>query len=277
VLLQGSSSTLTASNAPVVLGATSFTSLTNSGTLTQTGATTFTGAVTATNASNDIRGIQLSATGLAAAADSVWDEVLSGHLTAGSTGAALNSASTAGDPWITALPGSYTAGQAGYILGTNLNATVSSRSSHAATDIVSGGAITTSGGAVSVVTDVTNLHASAATAANQTTILSRIPAALVGGRMDSNTQAMATGVLSADALASDAANEIADAFLDRTDGVETGITPRQMLRAALAACAGVLSGAATTTVEIKTPDGGTTRITATVDADGNRSAITLNL
>ena len=60
-------------------------------------------------------------------ADAVWDEVLSGHLTAGSTGNALNAAGSAGDPWSTALPGAYGAGTAGKIVGDNLNATVSSR------------------------------------------------------------------------------------------------------------------------------------------------------
>lgn len=58
----------------------------------------------------------------AAVADAVWDEALSGHLGAGSTGEALNAAGGAGDPWITSLPGSYTSGQAGYILGTFLTA-----------------------------------------------------------------------------------------------------------------------------------------------------------
>lgn len=60
-------------------------------------------------------------------ADAVWDEVLSGHLTAGTTGAGLNAAGSAGDPWSTAVPGAYGAGTAGKILGDNLNATVSSR------------------------------------------------------------------------------------------------------------------------------------------------------
>jgi hypothetical protein len=67
----------------------------------------------------------------AGVADAVWDEVLSGHLTAGSTGAALNGAGSAGDPWTTALPGAYGSGTAGFILGTNLDATVSSRLSSA--------------------------------------------------------------------------------------------------------------------------------------------------
>ena len=61
------------------------------------------------------------------AADAVWDEVLSGHLTSGSTGAALNAAGAAGDPWSTSIPGAYGAGTAGYIVGTNLDAAITSR------------------------------------------------------------------------------------------------------------------------------------------------------
>ena len=61
-------------------------------------------------------------------AGAVWDEALSGHTAAGSAGKALSDASSAGDPWSTAVPGAYSAGSAGYILGTNLDATVSSRS-----------------------------------------------------------------------------------------------------------------------------------------------------
>lgn len=58
--------------------------------------------------------------------NAVWNATESSHLTAGSTGAALNAAGSAGDPWTTALPGSYTAGQAGYIVGHNLNAAITS-------------------------------------------------------------------------------------------------------------------------------------------------------
>lgn len=60
-------------------------------------------------------------------AAAVWDESLSGHATAGTAGKALTDAGAAGDPWSTALPGAYSAGTAGYIIGTNLNATISSR------------------------------------------------------------------------------------------------------------------------------------------------------
>lgn len=76
------------------------------------------------------------------------------------------------------------------------------------------------------------------------------------------------------------ANENADGLLDRTDGVEpagggTERTVREAFRIILAACAGKLSGAATATVSIRDTNDSKNRIVATVDADGNRSAVTL--
>jgi hypothetical protein len=65
-----------------------------------------------------------------------------------------------------------------------------------------------------------------------------------------------------------------DAVLDRTDGIETGWTLRQALRLVLAALAGKLSGAATTTVTIRDVNDTKNRIVATVDASGNRTAVT---
>lgn len=73
------------------------------------------------------------------------------------------------------------------------------------------------------------------------------------------------------------ANANADALLDRAAGVETGVTPRQALRGILAAALGKLSGAATTTVVIRDANDTKDRITATVDADGNRTAVTKDL
>lgn len=69
----------------------------------------------------------LAADAVAEIADGVWDEAIAGHLGAGSTGLALNSAGAAGDPWSTALPGAYGAGTAGNIVGNNLNDTITSR------------------------------------------------------------------------------------------------------------------------------------------------------
>lgn len=70
-------------------------------------------------------------------ADAVWEELITDHSgTSGSTAEALNAAGSSGDPWTTALPGAYTSGQAGFIVGTNLNATVSSRASQTSLNTV---------------------------------------------------------------------------------------------------------------------------------------------
>jgi hypothetical protein len=70
-------------------------------------------------------------------------------------------------------------------------------------------------------------------------------------------------------------NAIADALLDRADAVETGLTPRGHFRLVSAAAAGKLSGAGGSTVAIRNAvQDSKARITATVDANGNRSAIT---
>lgn len=50
-------------------------------------------------------------------ADAVWDELLAGHVTAGSTGAALSAAGSAGDNLTSLVPGSYASGTAGHALG----------------------------------------------------------------------------------------------------------------------------------------------------------------
>lgn len=55
-----------------------------------------------------------------------------------------------------------------------------------------------------------------------------------------------------------------------------GYTLEETLKLCLAACAAKLSGAATTTITIRAADDSKARITATVDADGNRSAVTLD-
>ncbi len=65
-----------------------------------------------------------------------------------------------------------------------------------------------------------------------------------------------------------------DNILDRTDGVESSWTLRQALRIILSALAGKVNGAATTTINIRDMADSKNRISATVDGDGNRSAIT---
>lgn len=59
--------------------------------------------------------------------------------------------------------------------------------------------------------------------------------------------------------------------------IETGCTARQALSVIAAATAGQVSGAGTGTVTLKGAGVSTTRIVATTDTDGNRSAVTLTL
>lgn len=72
------------------------------------------------------------------------------------------------------------------------------------------------------------------------------------------------------------ANDNADALLDRADGVETSRTLRQSVRLMLAALCGKASGLATTTAVYRDTNDTKARITATVDENGNRSAVTLD-
>lgn len=65
-----------------------------------------------------------------------------------------------------------------------------------------------------------------------------------------------------------------NALMDLSAGVETNRTPRQALRLMLAALAGELSGAAGSTVRIRDTNDSKDRIVATVDAAGNRIAVT---
>lgn len=114
-------------------------------------------------------------------ADHVWDETLADHLGAGSTGNALNAAGAAGDPWTTAIPGAYGVGTAGYIVGNNLDASVAD-----------------------VETDTQNIQ-------------SRLPAALVGGKIDANVGSLDANVITSAVIATDAigADELAQAAADK--------------------------------------------------------------
>jgi len=74
-------------------------------------------------------------------------------------------------------------------------------------------------------------------------------------------------------LSSDERNAIADALLDRDAAIDSK-TVRQALQYMAAVVAGKLSGAAGTSPQFLGLDGTTPRVSATVDAQGNRTAIT---
>jgi hypothetical protein len=103
-----------------------------------------------------------------------------------------------------------------------------------------------------------------ASQASVTSIDGRIPAALIGGRIDATVDA--TG-MEAGAI---------DAIMDDTIGDGT-LTMRQALRVLVAGMAGKLSGAATSTVTIRNTADSVDVIVASVDADGNRTAVTVNV
>ena len=77
-----------------------------------------------------------------------------------------------------------------------------------------------------------------------------------------------------DAVAVD--SDVYDELLDFTAGVDTALTLRQHFRLAAAALYGKASGLATTTAKYRNIPDDVDAITATVDADGNRSAVTLD-
>ena len=70
---------------------------------------------------------------------------------------------------------------------------------------------------------------------------------------------------------------IANAVWDNASGIETNVTPRQALRYTAAASAGVTVGALTSTFTISAISAaGTTRLTASCDSSGNRTAVVLS-
>lgn len=91
---------------------------------------------------------------------------------------------------------------------------------------------------------------------------------------DPPTRAEATSDKDAVIAAVPTTSQISAAILAAGD--VDGYSLEQTLKLCLAALAGKLSGAATTTITIRAADDSKDRITATVDADGARSAVTLD-
>lgn len=251
-------------------------------------------------------------------ADAVWDEALSGHIATGSAGEALAGAGSAGDPWATSLPGAYSAGTAGYIVGTNLNATVGSRSSHSAADVwsvatrvltASTNIVLAKGVGVTGFNDLSaaqvNAEADAALSdvGLTSTVTGRIDVAtstrlasasytapldaagtrtalgLAAANLDAQLTAIDTVVdtilddtgTAGVVLSSATRDAIAASLLDLAAGVQTSWTLREALRVILAAAAGKISGADTSTVTIRDPGDTKDRIVASVAASGRTS------
>lgn len=97
----------------------------------------------------------------------------------------------------------------------------------------------------------------------------------ITGNLSGSVGSVGANGISAASLAADAGTELATALLDLANGVETGTTVRQALKILGAALAGKVSGAGTTTITFRNMGDASDVIVATVDADGNRSAVTL--
>jgi hypothetical protein len=77
-----------------------------------------------------------------------------------------------------------------------------------------------------------------------------------------------------DSISAEAENLIADAVWD--EALESTYTGRQMMRIFTAVLAGLANGGGSTTINFRDIADGKNRVTATVDSDGNRTAITLD-
>ena len=132
----------------------------------------------------------LAADAVAEIADGVWDEDATGHQTQGTFGQAI------GDPVADAdtIWG---------LVNTNLNATVSSRASQTSVDTIG-----TNVDAILVDTGTTLQAELDGIQADTEDIQSRLPAALVSGRIDASVGAVAANAINAAALAADVTTEL---------------------------------------------------------------------
>jgi len=107
------------------------------------------------------------------------------------------------------------------------------------------------------------------------------PNALASGNVSALANAITNGIIAAatfaanavdaNALAADAANEVADALLDRTNGVETGRTLRDAIRRIASVVAGNASGGPGNSDFKALGNSGTSRVQSVADATGNRT------
>lgn len=218
----------------------------------------------------------------------------------GKTGYALSAAGVQAI-WDALTSALTTAGSIGKLLVDNINATISSRSSHAAADIWAVATRLLTAGTNIVlakgvgVTGFNDLDAAGVRAAvglasaNLDTQLDALPTnaelATALGTADDAVLAQVALVKAktdlipaAPAAVGDVptANQNADALLDRAAGIETGLTPRQGLRLMSAALLGKASGMDTDTATFRDVNNTTNRIVAAVDEFGNRTSVTLN-
>lgn len=123
--------------------------------------------------------------------------------------------------------------------------------------------------AATAVTDIGTLTTTIGTPAGAS-----VSADIAGVQTSANAIVTTLGTPAGASVSADIAN-VPNTVWDQANGIETGITPRQALQLSGAVLAGKISGADGTTVTIKGLNNSTSRVVATVDTNGNRSAVTL--
>jgi hypothetical protein len=245
---------------------------------------------------NDKTGYALTGGEHTQIASDVLDATAANHNTSGSVGNKINSAAAAGDPWTATIPGSYATGSAGQVIGSRIDAAISSRQ---ATGNVTVGGYASGQDPASLVLDVSAAShnqagsigakiTSAASAGDpwSTSLPGSYAAgtagAIVGGRLDaavSSRQASFTVPANFGLLSVDASGRMVlqPTGLDPIV-IETGLNARQALSVIASANAGVLTGATGTNIAIQAANAPTiNRISAVVDANGDRNSVSLNL
>lgn len=141
-------------------------------------------------------------------------------------------------------------------------------------DLSASGTITDANMAIIILLEAALSASGTITTAELQNIVSMIAALSATGTLTNSITNLVN--LSADISNAAAGLNVAEISSDIFDGqdIETGYTLRESLRLILAALAGKVSGAGTTTITIRDVNDAVDRIVATVDANGNRSVVT---
>lgn len=165
----------------------------------------------------------------AAIADAVWDESIAGHLGVGSTGEALDNAGAAGSPPSAAdiADAVWDEPRSGHVSAGSFGEGVLLAADSITSGVVAASAVTEIQAGLALSTQVDALEAAAiAIEADTQDIQSRLPATLVGGRIDASVGAMASNVITAAATAADFTTEVTSglALSSQVDALEAAAT-----------------------------------------------------
>jgi hypothetical protein len=206
----------------------------------------------------------------------VWDTVINpGSVALVSGTGALNGAARTSPVDVTAFDGSVNTGAGAanirsgiseVINGVTINGTAAIP---AAADVRSGTAVDATTGSLVVPAAADVREGTPVDATTGTLDLPAEADVLFGVEYDNSTK---TGTAEAELTAGEVATELLD-----TQDVESGMSVRESLRLILSALAGKVSGGGTTTITIRNTADSKNRIVATVDANGNRSAVTYDV